>query len=239
MKPTPETIEKRRITWLRNMQDPEIRARRIANRKESGRIGNLSVSAEARRRGGAAGSLTKRSPEYREKMKDHYAMIKAISTGRKHSTKAKAAISRAGIGRKPSQKAIEATRAMLLGGHGRGRAMRDRPDHGSAKHWIVRAPNNLLYEFDNLQAWCRANEHLLLPDMTPWAKLPLWRRAAGGFSHQLNKRGKATHHWRGWILVSCVERYEQGAPDLLGREVAGEVTASPSEPAHESESASP
>jgi len=106
----------------------------------------------------------------------------------------------------------------LTGTHGFGRDARDRPDHHKALHWIIRDPRGVIHEFDNLQSWCRANEHRFLPDERPMSKLALWQRAVGGFNNLQRTDGKAGHQWRGWTLVSVMERKELGAPDLLGRE---------------------
>lgn len=104
-----------------------------------------------------------------------------------------------------------------IGCHNYGRAARDRLDHFNAKHWVIRSPEGITYEFDNLQSWCRANESLFLPDDHPGAKLPLWHRAVSGFNGMIRRDAKAQHAWKGWTLVSSIERHAQGAPDLLKR----------------------
>lgn len=108
------------------------------------------------------------------------------------------------------------------GCHNYGRAARDRLDHFNALHWIIRDTRGVIHEFDNLQSWCRANEWRFLPDARPKSKLPLWFRAVSGFNNQQRMDGKATHQWRGWTLVSVLERKEQGAPDLLERKISGQ-----------------
>jgi hypothetical protein len=103
------------------------------------------------------------------------------------------------------------------GCHNYGRAARDRKDHFNALHWIIRDPKGVTHEFDNLQSWCRANEWRFLPDAWPESKLPLWRRAVGGFNNQQRTDRKGQHHWRGWVLVSVLEQEEEGMPDMLAR----------------------
>lgn len=106
------------------------------------------------------------------------------------------------------------------GCHNYGRAARDNPKHFNAKHWVIRSPEGIIYEFDNLQMWCRANESLFLPDDKPDAKLPLWHRAVSGFNGMIRRDRKAQHAWKGWTLVSSIEMHAQGAPDLLERGIS-------------------
>lgn len=103
------------------------------------------------------------------------------------------------------------------GTHNFGRAARDRLDHFNALHWIVRDNRGVIHEFDNLHSWCRANEWRFLPDDRPNSKLKLWQRAVSGFNGQQRTDGKGQHQWKGWTLVSVLERKQQGAPDLLAR----------------------
>lgn len=103
------------------------------------------------------------------------------------------------------------------GTHGSGRSARDRPDHFRALHWIVRDSRGVLHEFDNLQSWSRANEWRFLPDKRPASKLPLWKRAVGGFNGMQRLDGKGLHQWNGWTLVSVKELEIKGAPDPLNR----------------------
>jgi hypothetical protein len=103
------------------------------------------------------------------------------------------------------------------GTHGFGRTSRDRPDHCKALHWIVRDSRGVVLEFDNLQSWCRQNEWRFLPDDRPMSKLKLWQRAVGGFNNMQRTDRKGQHQWKGWTLVSVIERKDVGAPDLLGR----------------------
>lgn len=102
-------------------------------------------------------------------------------------------------------------------GNNYGRAARDRIDHCKAHHWIIRDNKGILYEFNNLKSWCRKNEEKFLPDEFPDSKLPLWRRAYGGFNNMQRTDRRAAHSWKGWTLVSVIERKEIGAPDLLAR----------------------
>ncbi len=108
--------------------------------------------------------------------------------------------------------------AQRKGCHNYGRAARDRLDHFNALHWIVRDPRGIIHEFDNLQSWCRANEWRFMPDDRPESKLKLWQRAVSGFNNQQRTDKKGSHQWKGWTLVSVLEREEMGAPDLLGRQ---------------------
>jgi hypothetical protein len=103
------------------------------------------------------------------------------------------------------------------GTHNFGRAARDRLDHFNALHWIVRDNRGVIHEFDNLQSWCRANEWRFQPDDRPKSKLKLWQRAVGGFNNQQRTDKKGQHQWKGWTLVSVLERRQQCAPDLLAR----------------------
>lgn len=90
-----------------------------------------------------------------------------------------------------------------LGKHGFGRMHIGRPDHACAKHWVVESPDGVRYEFDNLQEWCRANEHLL-PVCGEKYRKPLWQRAADGISSQTRRE---TSRWRGWQLVTVGEQH--------------------------------
>ena len=171
---------------------------------------------------------TKRPEEVGSKIS---AALKGRKLSPEHRAVAVANLRQSGSGFKPGQRpalspeaeerrlknAAEALRARMSGSHGFGRAARDRKDHCKAMHWIVRAPNGVIYEFDNLQSWARANVSLLLPDMAPASKLPLWYRFVLGMNNLQRTDGKGGHSWRGWTLVSVMERREQGAPDLINR----------------------
>lgn len=162
--------------------------------------------------------------------------------GRKHSAERVAAMSRRMLGTKRKPETIAKLRALYPNGimsklsaaseakrrksiseqrkgtHNFGRAARDRLDHCKALHWIVRDSRGVVHEFDNLHAWCRANEWRFLPDACPNSKLKLWQRAVGGFNGQQRTDGKGQSQWQGWTLVSVLERKQRGAPDLLERE---------------------
>jgi hypothetical protein len=86
-----------------------------------------------------------------------------------------------------------------------------------ALHWIIRDPIGIIYEFDNLAKWCRQNESRFLPDERPESKLRLHKRAQLGFNGMQRKDHKGQTAWKGWTLVSVIERKTQGAPDLLQR----------------------
>lgn len=55
-----------------------------------------------------------------------------------------------------------------------------RADHAQARHWKVRGPSGVIYEFDNLAEWCRTNLSFFEPDPCPTSKTPLWKRAHYG-----------------------------------------------------------
>jgi len=127
-------------------------------------------------------------------------------------------------GKKPHPNAIAGSIARMKGGHGVGRGARDNLNHHEAKHWIIRDNRGVIHECDNLQSWCRANEWRFLPDSRPESRSPIWRRALIGMSSLGCTSGRSCS-WNGWTLVSVVERQEQGAPDLMDREIKDPATA--------------
>jgi hypothetical protein len=104
------------------------------------------------------------------------------------------------------------------GTHGFGRAARDRQDHHKANHWIIRDPLGQTYEFNNLHSWARANEWRFADDPLIPAKRPLWQRFVSGVHNMKRTDKKASHHWRGWTLVSVLELQNPAMPDLLNRQ---------------------
>ena len=173
-------------------------------------------------------TIRKHSPELIEKRIRHL-------RGRKHSAEQNAAASRRMTGRKLKPETIAKLRAMYPNGivpllspeseerrahsisvqrtgtHGYGRSARDNPQHFNALHWVVRDPVGRIYEFENSQAWARKNETLFMPDDHPDSKLPLWRRFVSGLNGMQRTDKKGQHSWRGWVLVSVIEREVIGA----------------------------
>jgi hypothetical protein len=151
------------------------------------------------------------------------AAISKALTGRKLSEETKAKIPKLKgpqfLTAEQERKRRASISVQRKGTHGYGRAARDNPAHFNALHWIVRDSRGVIHEFDNLQSWCRTNEWRFEPDDRPSSKLPLWRRAIGGFNNMQRTDRKASHQWKGWTLVSVLERKQHGAPDLLAREV--------------------
>lgn len=89
------------------------------------------------------------------------------------------------------KRSLAACMAKVIGSHGFGLMHKGRPDHIFAKHWRIQAPDQTVYEFDNLMEWCRQNEALFPGDeLEKTYKRPRWYRAAMGIS------GKS--QWRGW-----------------------------------------
>jgi hypothetical protein len=121
-------------------------------------------------------------------------------------------------------------RARITGSHGFGRGRRDNPNHCSAKAWVIRSPQGITFETQNLLSWCRSNANLFV-EHTPAAKSPIWLRAFGGLGKQ--HCGLAPRkQWFGWVLVSVVEQ-ACGAPDLIARQdaqLAPDFTAQPQPP---------
>lgn len=151
--------------------------------------------------------------------------ISAALTGRKLSDEHKAKVLRTGL-RGPNSLTEEQQKLRnasisrsKIGTHGYGRAERDRPDHCKALHWVIMDSYGRVHEFDNLSSWARKNEALFLPDERPESKLPLWMRAVRGVINMRRTDKKAPHHWKGWTLVSGVERSGGGVEDLLDRKV--------------------
>jgi hypothetical protein len=144
----------------------------------------------------------------------------AARKGKPHSKSARDKISASKKGAPHHPNTLAATK----GKHGFGRAARDNPNHHCALHWIIRDNRGVIHECDNLRAWCRSNEWRFLPDMRPWSKMPLHARASHGVSRLGQANGKVCS-WHGWTLVSVVERQEQGAPDLMDREVKDPAVA--------------
>jgi hypothetical protein len=87
------------------------------------------------------------------------------------------------------------------GTHGYGRAARDNPEHSSAKYWVILSPDGVEYEFNNLESWCRNNEHLF-EDRRPYSKLPLWRGAQLGINGLMRTDGKEALSWYDWRVVT-------------------------------------
>jgi hypothetical protein len=151
--------------------------------------------------------------------------ISAALTGRKLSDEHKAKALRTGwrgpnsLTEEQQKRRNASISKSKIGTHGYGKAERDRPDHCKALHWIVMDSYGQVYEFDNLSSWARKHEALFLPDERPESKLPLWRRAVGGFINMRRTDKKASHHWRGWTLVSGVERSCGEVVDLLNRKL--------------------
>ena len=87
------------------------------------------------------------------------------------------------------------------GGHGCGRAARDRKDHPRAKCFRIRNPLGTVFEVKNITSWCRENEQTFKhDDLIPNTRTPLWERARKGINDVcLGKRCS----WFGWTGV-CV-----------------------------------
>ena len=86
-----------------------------------------------------------------------------------------------------------------------GRRQQGRPDHVSAKHWVIESPERIRYEFANLTEWCRQNEHLFPPDTEEFKK-PLWARAAHGIHQQASVYNPHPSQWKGWRLISVTRQ---------------------------------
>lgn len=91
-------------------------------------------------------------------------------------------------------KTLEKSHIARIGTHGFGKCEIGRLDHARAKSWTVQSPDGKRYSFQNLEEWCRSNEHLFYDDECAYKK-PLYARAANGM------RGKPS--WRGWITIEC------------------------------------
>lgn len=134
--------------------------------------------------------------------KEHKVAISNGLRGRKlskeHRSKCKIPVL-TGEAEKKRRKAISEQRK---GTQGYGRGSRDRLDHFNALHWVVEYITGERYEFDNLQSWARAHEHLFLPDDRPKSKLPLWQRFVSGMN---GIRQKHQYVWKGWRLISVKE----------------------------------
>ena len=86
--------------------------------------------------------------------------------------------------------------------------------HGKAKHWVIRSPRGVVYEFPNLRGWIATNIYLF-HDNSPESKTPLFSRAASGIASL--GTGKKGTHWNGWCLVAIRELAENSGIDLAGR----------------------
>lgn len=150
---------------------------------------------------------------------EHRANISASLTGRKLTKEHREASAKGWLSGPqnltPEQQAKRnaAISRSRLGCHGYGLSARDRKDHHAAKHWRIRSPRGEHFEFDNLQSWCRANEWRFC-DKHPESKLPLWRRAVGGFNDQQATRNPSCS-WYGWTLVAKQQREE----DVFGTQL--------------------
>lgn len=157
-------------------QSPEIVERRVAP------LRGRTVPPDIRAKISAANIGKTLSPEHREKAIKQLRRYADLTPEQREKRNLKISIQRTGK-------------------HNFGRAARDRRDHFNAKHWVIQCPVGRIYEFDNLQSWARKHEHIFEPDQAPESRMALWRRAVSGFNNMRRTDGKATHHWRGWIII--------------------------------------
>ena len=214
---TPERLSKMSIgmkkAWLvspklaqMRKQTPEFIEKRVSKLRGRKRSAEACEKTASKLRG------RKLSPEHRAKL-----MGRKLSA--EHYTKSSKGFLHGFNSLSPAaqEKARKAISKAMTGTHGFGRGARDNPKHHHARHWLVRDPSGVVFEFDNLASWCRANEWRFL-DEHPEARLPLWKRAVLGFNGLQRTDGKAGHHWRGWTLVGNFELEQDGsASDTLER----------------------
>ena len=79
------------------------------------------------------------------------------------------------------------------------------------KHWLLKSPDNQVFEVKNLNAFVRDNPHLF-PEgyATPIKNAGFgWRTKAAGGLRSISPRNKnAVGSWMGWTWVSIVERLD-------------------------------
>ena len=207
---SPSKWKRRRYLTRHHYNDPdyhEIRGKGIKLAHDAGMYAHL---------------IGIKRPEISEKMKGRVASestrkkISAALTGRQLSESHRIktvqnlrVVRRAGLTEEQESRRRKSISIQRKGTHGFGRSAINNPKHFNAKIWRIRSPFGKYYEFSNLRSWARKNEVLFMPDERPESRLPLWRRAVGGFNDMSRADSKGTHSWRGWTLVGKNQQESQ------------------------------
>ena len=74
------------------------------------------------------------------------------------------------------------------------------------KHWMLKAPDNRVFEFDNLNKFVRENPKMFEPNDVIWHRYSC--NAVKGLSRLRGSRAQPIASWKGWTWVSITERLE-------------------------------
>ena len=74
------------------------------------------------------------------------------------------------------------------------------------KHWILKAPNNCVFEFDNLSKFVRENPEMFDASDVIWHRYSC--NATKCLSRLRGSRSQPIASWKGWTWVSITERLE-------------------------------
>jgi len=176
----------------------------------------------------------KHTPETKEKMR-------AAKLGRKLSPETKEKIRAAQLGRKLSPEHVEKMRLLRLGRKHtpetieKMRLAKARqtpefrykvsqahlikgPQHPLGNVCDFRSPTNVVWHVSNINYFVRTHKHLFDKSDVMWKNSghSLRCRASAGLG-SLCRRTKTLGSWKGWTLVSDVERFKNAGNDLLGR----------------------
>src|ERR1017187_1806001 len=95
--------------------------------------------------------------------------------------------------------------------------------HCRARIWRVRSPENIVYEFKNLQLFIREHSELFLPGDVIWkGKNKLKCNANGGIQSICPRKKHPVGSWKNWTWYSHLERLKNEGCDLLERNVNAE-----------------
>lgn len=170
----------------------------------------------------------------------HKAKLLSVHLGRSHTEESKAKMRAAHLGRKLSKetkaKMSAAARAYNESEERRRAALEKKiktnpsmakgPTHYNSLVFKLRSPQNVVYYVQNLTHWVRRNAHLFAPEDVVWKPLksslsrrtPTYRCRAEGGLYALTNKVRPVGSWKGWTLVSDVERLYAKGEDLLHRQ---------------------
>jgi hypothetical protein len=92
------------------------------------------------------------------------------------------------------------------------------PQHPSGVVCDFRSPTNVVWHVSNINYFVRAHKYLFDESDATWitsGRSPYCRAADG--LRSLCARTSPRGSWKGWTLVSDVERFKNAGDDLLGR----------------------
>lgn len=221
---TPEVRERLRIANLGKKQSPETLAKLSAIRK------GRKLSPEKRANVLAALEAGRKIPFTEERRKKISARLKGVKRSKEgreaHSKRMKEMYKDGRIN--ISSEAIAARAAKLRRRPQIDPKIMKGPTNMHSKSGVLRSPMNVEYPFHNLTHFVREHPELFLPEDVVWRER-IYRhgvrgervgyicRAASGLGTVVSG-GRGT--WKGWTLVSDIERDMNGGRDLLKRDEA-------------------